>query len=104
MLTWPFHGGNRGSSPLGRANELRWNIQGLEDGAMGLAYETILHLIALRRSGRLPDRARVVEIGAQQLANSFLRADDALAELYGLFGRKPVDLGAPRETATVDGI
>ena len=71
---------------------------------MGLAYETILHLIALRRSGRLPDRGRVVEIGAQQLSNSFLRADEALAELYGLFGRKPVDLGAPRETTTVDGV
>ena len=42
---------------------------------MGLAYETILHLIALRRSGRLPDRARVIEIGAQQLSNSFLRAE-----------------------------
>lgn len=71
---------------------------------MGLAYETILHLIALRRSGRLPDRARLVEIGAQQLSNSFLRADAPLAELYGLFGRKPIDLGAPQETSVVDGI
>jgi hypothetical protein len=71
---------------------------------MGLAYETILHLINLRRSGRLPDRARVIEIGAQQLSNSFLRADASLAELYGLFGRKPVELGAPQETTTVDGV
>src|SRR5580704_6498519 len=71
---------------------------------MGLAYETVLHLIALRRSGRLPDRARVIEIGAQQLSNSFLRADAPPAELYGLFGRKPVDLGAPQETTTIDGI
>ena len=38
---------------------------------MGLAADTILHLINLRRAGRLPDRARVVEIGAQQLSNSF---------------------------------
>lgn len=71
---------------------------------MGLVYETILHLTALRRSGRLPDRARVVEIGAQQLANSFLRADEALAELYGLFGRKPIELGVQQETSTVDGV
>ena len=100
----PFHGGNRGSSSLGRANELCPNIQGLEDGSVGLAYETILHLIALRRSGRLPDRARVVEIGAQQLSNSFLRAEAPLAELYGLFGRKPVDLGAPQKAVTIDGV
>ena len=71
---------------------------------MGLAYETILHLITLRRSGRLPDRARVIEIGAQQLSNSFLRADAPLAELYGLFGRKPVDLGATQEAVTIDGV
>ena len=63
----------------------------LEDGSVGLAYETILHLLALRRAGRLPDRARVVEIGAQQLSNSFLRAEAPLAELCGLFGRKPAD-------------
>src|ERR1700675_667363 len=99
-----FHGGNTDSSPVGRANGPCWNIQGLKDGSVGLAYETILHLIALRRSGRLPDRARVIEIGAQQLSNSFLRAQAPLAELYGLFGRKPVDLGAPQEATTVDGV
>ena len=92
------------SSPVGRANEPCRNIRVLKDGSVGLAYETVLHLIALRRSGRLPDRARVIEIGAQQLSNSFLRADAPPAELYGLFGRKPVDLGAPQETTTVDGI
>jgi hypothetical protein len=70
---------------------------------VGLYYETVLHLIALRRSGRLPDRARVIEIGAQQLSNSFLSADESLAELYGLFGRKPVYLGAQQTTSMVDG-
>src|SRR5262249_18614253 len=54
---------------------------------LGLAADTILHLINLRRAGRLPDRGRVVEIGAQQLSNSFLRAKAELAELYDLFGR-----------------
>lgn len=71
---------------------------------MGLAADTILSLINLRRAGRLPDRAEVMEIGAQQLSNSFLRATAELAELYGLFGRKPADLGAPRETTIVDGL
>jgi hypothetical protein len=71
---------------------------------VGLAFETLLHLIALRRAGRLPDRARVIEIGAQQLSNSFLRADESLAELYGLFGRRPIFLGAQQHTVTVDGI
>jgi hypothetical protein len=71
---------------------------------VGLAADTILHLINLRRAGRLPDRGRVVEIGAQQLSNSFLRATAELAELYALFDRKPVELGPPQATSTVDGI
>jgi hypothetical protein len=71
---------------------------------VGLAADTILHLINLRRAGRLPDRGRVVEIGAQQLSNSFLRAKGELAELYDLFNRKPAELGPLQETTTVDGI
>ncbi len=71
---------------------------------MGLAADTILHLINLRRAGRLPDRARVVEIGAQQLSNSFLRGKAELAELYGLFDRPPLELGPQQETTIVDGI
>jgi hypothetical protein len=71
---------------------------------VGLAADTILHLINLRRAGRLPDRGRVVEIGAQQLSNSFLRSKEELAELYGLFGHMPVELGPMQETTTVDGI
>ena len=45
------------------------------------AADTILNLINFRRAGHLPDGARVVEIGAQQLSNSFLRAQAELAEL-----------------------
>jgi hypothetical protein len=71
---------------------------------VGLAFDTVLHLIALRRAGRLPDGARVIEIGAQQLSNSFLRAEESLAELYGLFDRRPIYLGAQQDTITVDGI
>jgi hypothetical protein len=71
---------------------------------MGLAFETILHLIELRQSGRLPDRASVMEIGAQQLSNSFLRATAELMELYRLFDRKPIDLGPPRTSTAIDGM
>jgi len=71
---------------------------------VGLAADTILHLINLRNAGRLPDGARIVEIGAQQLSNSFLRATAELAQLYELLGRVPVDLGGPREAAILDGI
>jgi hypothetical protein len=71
---------------------------------LGLAADTILHLINLRRAGRLPDRGRVVEIGAQQLSNSFLRAKGELAELYKLFDREPAELGLEQKTAIVDGI
>jgi hypothetical protein len=71
---------------------------------VGLAADTILNLINLRRAGRLPDRARVVEIGAQQLSNSFLRAEAERAELYALFDREPAALGPLQETAVVDGV
>jgi hypothetical protein len=63
-----------------------------------------MHLTALRRSGRLPDRSSVMEIGAQQLSNSFLRAGAELTELYRLFDRKPIELGLPQATSTVDGM
>jgi hypothetical protein len=71
---------------------------------VGLAYDTILHLINLRRGGHLPDGAKVIEIGAQQLSNSFLRGKDALAQLYAAFDRPPVDLGTPLETNIVNGV
>jgi len=71
---------------------------------VGLAADTILNLINLRRAGHLPDRARVVEIGAQQLSNSFLRAKAELAELYELFNLPAVDLGGLQEVAIVDGL
>jgi hypothetical protein len=71
---------------------------------VGLAADTILNLTTLRQSGRLPDRSSVIEIGAQQLSNSFLRATAELAELYRLFDREPVDLGPPQATSSVDGM
>jgi len=61
---------------------------------MGLSAAFLNDLIDLKRSGVLDAARRVVEIGAQQLADNFLTAA-ALDELYGLFGRPRIDLGAP---------
>ena len=70
---------------------------------MGLSVGSLAQLIRLRRAGRLHDRASVLEIGAQQLSNEFLRARELQAELYGLFGRAPLNLGEPRDAGMIDG-
>jgi SAM-dependent methyltransferase len=62
---------------------------------MGLGVAFLREIIDLKSAGKLDRAARVVEIGAQQLADNFLGATDELRELYRLFGREPVDLGAP---------
>jgi SAM-dependent methyltransferase len=59
---------------------------------MALGPQLISDLVELKRGGNIPASGRVVEIGAQQLANSFLRATDDLNELYGLFGRTSAGL------------
>jgi SAM-dependent methyltransferase len=56
---------------------------------MGLGPQLITDLAQLRRCGQVPSGGSVVEIGAQQLSNPFLRATDDLDELYRLFGRSP---------------
>lgn len=53
---------------------------------MALGDTEIESLIALRTAGLLPRRSRVMEIGAQQLANNFLAATERLARLGQLFG------------------
>jgi SAM-dependent methyltransferase len=62
---------------------------------MGLGRALLADLIELKRAGALDGCSRVVDIGAQQLADSFLTSSDLLTELYGLFGRPPIDLGRP---------
>ncbi len=62
---------------------------------MGLSVNFVHHLLALKRAGVLDGARRVVEIGAQQLADSFLQATFELDEIYRLFGRPRADLGAP---------
>ncbi len=43
-------------------------------------------LARLREQGHIPDRARVIELGAQQLSNSLLRASAEVEKLGRLFG------------------
>src|ERR1700722_16916313 len=53
---------------------------------MGLAAGSIELLIRLRQGGFMPTSGAVMEIGAQQLSNAFLRARDRLELLGQLFG------------------
>jgi SAM-dependent methyltransferase len=53
---------------------------------MGLAAASIELLIRLRQDGSIPTSGAVIEIGAQQLSNAFLRARDRLELLGQLFG------------------
>ncbi len=61
---------------------------------MGLGRAIPSALIELKRQGAFDEGQRVVEIGAQQLADDFLVAPE-LGELYDLFDRPLIDLGAP---------
>jgi hypothetical protein len=55
----------------------------------------LLELLQLKRAGTIDGLDRVVEIGAQQLANSFLQSRDLLDQLYELAGRPYAELGTP---------
>jgi hypothetical protein len=62
---------------------------------MGLGGAFLVDLIELKRGGFLADATKVVEIGAQQLADSFLISHGLLDEVFGLFGRSRPDFGKP---------
>ena len=62
---------------------------------MGLTAQVIVDLIDLKRRGVTDGFTRVVEIGAQQLADQFLAAGRELDELYALYGVPRIDLGLP---------
>jgi hypothetical protein len=71
---------------------------------MGLGSDAIELLIRLKQEGHIADRGSVIEIGAQQLANSFLEARervDLAGRLFGASGSCP--LPAPRPTEIVHG-
>jgi SAM-dependent methyltransferase len=61
---------------------------------MGLGITFLREVIELKIAGAIERATRVVEIGAQQLADSLLEAPE-LAQLYRLFDRQPVVLGSP---------
>jgi hypothetical protein len=62
---------------------------------MGLRREFLQDLLTLKRAGELENAGRVVEIGSQQLGDSFLASTDLLDEVFQAFSRKRVDLGQP---------
>jgi hypothetical protein len=71
---------------------------------MGLGSDAIELLIRLRQEGHVPLRGSVIEIGAQQLANSFLTSRDrivAAGELFGASAECP--LSPARATQIIHG-
>jgi hypothetical protein len=62
---------------------------------MGLRREFLEDLLTLKRSGALNQARRVIEIGSQQLGDSFLASTDLLDQTYQIFGRSRVELGSP---------
>jgi len=71
---------------------------------MGIAFDTLYRLMELRLGGLLPRRTAVMEIGAQQLTNSFIEATDQLQKLGAFFGiAQPIDLGAPTPVSIAHG-
>ena len=50
---------------------------------MGLGSDVLQEVIRLKRARVLARMSRVMEIGAQQLSNDFLRADQELQEIFG---------------------
>ena len=71
---------------------------------MGLAADTIELMIRLRQGDFIATPGAVIEIGAQQLSNEFLRARDRMEFLGRLFGvTTKLDLPVPQAVEIVDG-
>jgi hypothetical protein len=71
---------------------------------MGIGSDAIELLIRLQEGGLVRKGASVIEIGAQQLANSFLLAEDRLRALGLAYGiERPFALAAPKPTHVVHG-
>lgn len=63
---------------------------------MGISQHDLELLIELRRQKHIPLNRYVVELGAQQLSNSFLRSDDLVRRAEAAFGAaRPYALPAP---------
>jgi hypothetical protein len=71
---------------------------------LGIGHDFIDLLSWLRQSGYLEKHANVMEIGAQQLANSFLAASAEAGRLGPMFDiDRPLVLPAPQPTHTLSG-
>src|SRR5712691_4666411 len=71
---------------------------------MGVGPQDLDVLFRLREEGYIPDRASVIEIGAQQLANSFLEAHQKIESVGRCFRtEKALSLPVPKPAATVHG-
>lgn len=70
---------------------------------MGLSAGVLRELLALKQGGHINGFGRVVEIGAQQLSNGFLRSN-LLGDLFRAFQRPQPNLGQPIDTAIFEGI
>jgi hypothetical protein len=62
---------------------------------MGLDRKFLECLHEFARAGLIRPGQRVIEIGAQQLADPFLLAGDELDAVFKLFGRRRPALGSP---------
>ena len=71
---------------------------------VGLHNGLLRDLADLKKSGILDGFREVIEIGAQQLSNAFLRDREGLKRLFNLYGKKPPNLGEPTDAGILDGI
>jgi hypothetical protein len=71
---------------------------------MGISSSDLEILIRLKEAGHLPGRPEIIEIGAQQLANSFLEARESIDRFATLCGvTQPNPLPGPNPTHIVHG-
>src|ERR1700681_3879797 len=56
------------------------------DAAVGMGASTLPLLVALKRRGYIPNGSAVIEVGAQQLDESFLGAKNDIAAIGRFFG------------------
>jgi hypothetical protein len=71
---------------------------------MGLSSGFLADIIDLKRRGKIENVTRVIEVGAQQLSNAFLRDEQSLGELYRMFNKNRPDLGTPISEGYVNGL
>jgi SAM-dependent methyltransferase len=71
---------------------------------MGLGHNFACDLLELKRRGAMDGIASVIEIGAQQLSNSLLRAPDVIGDLFQLYDRPVPALGTAHFEGAINGV